>query len=361
MEILPSLLGFIDAKVRTFKKITDATEMTWHAANAFTNLPKKIPVETPQETPEDKYIPAMDPFRIPDVESVSDLIVRKLAETWEGAKDPNKVVSFLAREAINPLSYLGGAGTFISRGAKSWLQPRYIEAVKLKVKGVSNDEIWAKTGTWLDTPDMIPRQEISDIGMAIRNPRGWEPSTILPGAEYQQGQLYNLITHPELTKAYPELLKNAFSKISKKAGDDKHGIFNETRPAVYAHAHDDDDVLKVLAHELQHYVQSKERFARGGNPSAVIKGDIPEADAFFQAWRDKLIKAGHDPAKATDRAAYAAYHNLAGEAEARATASRIYLNDEERRALPPRKTLMGDISIPYDKLIVRFGGGKSAK
>ena len=311
MEILPSLLGFIDAKVRTFKKrIVDAAE---------------------------------NPSQV--AEQINDNLPATIDETM---KDPGNFIG-------------GGAGTFISRGAKSWDQPRYIEAVKLKVKGVSNDEIWAKTGTWLDTPDMIPRQEISDLGMALRNPRGWKPSAVIPGAEYQQGQLDQLMMHPELTKAYPELLKDAFSKISKKAGDDKKGIFDEARPAVYAHAHDDDDVLKVLAHEIQHYVQSRENFAKGGNPSAVIKGDIPEADAFFQAWRDKLIKAGHDPAKATDKAAYEAYHNLAGEAEARATASRIYLNDEERRALPPWKTLMGDISIPYDKLIVRFGGGKSAK
>lgn len=310
MEILPSLLGFIDAKVRTFKKrIVDAAE---------------------------------NPSQV--AEQINDNLPATIDETM---KDPG--------------NFIGGAGTFISRGAKSWSQPRYLEAVKLRTKGVSNDEIWAKTGTWLDTPDMIPRQEISDLGMTIRNPHRWTPSTLIPGAEYQQGQLYNLITHPELNKAYPGLLMRAFSKISKKAGDHKNGIFDEAKPAIYAHAHDDDDVLKVLAHEIQHYVQSKENFARGGNPSAVIKGDIPEADAFFQAWRDKLIKAGHDPAKATDKAAYEAYHNLAGEAEARATASRLYLNDEERRALPPWKTLMGDISIPYDKLIVRFGGGKSAK
>jgi len=348
VEILPSLLGFIDAKINTFKKrIVDAAEN-----------PSQVAEQLVDNTISFKDSPW---FTDPKVrEQYNNDPQAYLKDNPTGNR--TEVGGVAGEQIKDPGNFIGGgAGTFISRGAKSWSQPRYIEAVKLKVKGVSNDEIWAKTGTWLNPPDMIPRQEISDLGMTLRNPRGWKPSTIVPGAEYQQGQLDQLTMHPELTKAYPELLKDAFSKISKKAGDDKKGIFDEARPAVYAHAHDDDDVLKVLAHEIQHYVQSKENFARGGNPSAVLKGDIPEADAFFQAWRDKLIKAGHDPAKATDKAAYEAYHNLAGEAEARATASRIYLNDEERRALPPWKTLMGDISIPYNKLIVRFGGGKSAK
>lgn len=77
--------------------------MNWHAANAPTNLPS-----TPKEPEEDKtkYISVMDSKRPPEVESVSDLLVRKITDIYEAAKDPGKVVSFLSREAINPLNYL---------------------------------------------------------------------------------------------------------------------------------------------------------------------------------------------------------------------------------------------------------------
>lgn len=80
--------------------------MNWHAANAPTNLPS-----TPKEPEEDKtkYLSVMDPKRPPEVESVSDLLVRKITDIYEAAKDPGKVVSFLAREAIDPLNYLPAA------------------------------------------------------------------------------------------------------------------------------------------------------------------------------------------------------------------------------------------------------------
>lgn len=304
MEILPSLLSFIDSKVRTFKKrISDAAENPNDVAEQIAgNLPETI----------DKTI-----------------------------SDPSNFIG-------------GGAGTFISRGAKTWNQPRYVEALKMKVNGKGREEIWNKTGTWLDTPDMIPRQEISDLDMKILNSNKWLKSTLpdMQGAFYQQGQLDTLIANPNLSAAYPELLKDLFSKISKRSGDNKSGKFDSVGGRVFAHASEDEDILKVLAHELQHTVQSKEGFASGGNPDAVIKGDIPEAAAFFDAWRDKLLQAGQTPQNATDKAAYMAYHNLAGEAEARATATRLYYNDADRLARPP--WLDYDINVPLKDLILRF-------
>lgn len=88
--------------------------MNWHAANAPTNLPS-----TPKEPEEDKYLSVMDPARPSDTESVSELLVRKITGMWEGAKDPNKVVSFLSREAINPINYLSAPGKAVAVTAGS--------------------------------------------------------------------------------------------------------------------------------------------------------------------------------------------------------------------------------------------------
>jgi hypothetical protein len=76
--------------------------LNWHAANAPTNLPKEVPYEKPQDT----YISVMDPTRPSDTESLAELLLRKINDTWQGMKDPNKVVGVLSREAINPLNYL---------------------------------------------------------------------------------------------------------------------------------------------------------------------------------------------------------------------------------------------------------------
>jgi len=81
--------------------------LNWHAANAPTSLPKEVPYEEKKQ--DDGYISVMDPARPPEVESVSELLVRKINDIWQGMKDPGKVVNFLAREAIDPLNYLPSA------------------------------------------------------------------------------------------------------------------------------------------------------------------------------------------------------------------------------------------------------------
>lgn len=304
MEILPSLLSFIDSKVRTFKKrISDAAENPSDVAEQIAdNLPETI----------DKTI-----------------------------SDPSNFIG-------------GGAGTLISRRSNSWLQSKYIKAIKAKAKGASKEDIWNTTETWLDTPDMIPRQEISNVMMALRNPGAWKNSTLpdAQGVQYQQGQLVDLIRDPDFERAYPGLLRDTFSKITKKEGDRQEGKFMPDTGRIFAHASDDADVLKVLAHELQHAVQKKEGFAAGGNPESIIMGSIPQADTFFNIWRDKLIQAGNSPKDATNKAAYMAYYNLAGEAEARAVASRLYYNMDDRLTRPP--WLDYQINVPLKDLIVRF-------
>ena len=72
--------------------------LNWQSANAPTSLPKEIPYEEKKQ--DDGYISVMDPARPPEVESVSELLVRKINDIWQGMKDPGKVVNFLAREAI---------------------------------------------------------------------------------------------------------------------------------------------------------------------------------------------------------------------------------------------------------------------
>lgn len=81
--------------------------LNWHAANAPTSLPKEVPYEEKKQ--DDGYISVMDPAHPPEVESVSELLVRKINDIWQGMKDPGKVVNFLAREAIDPLNYLPSA------------------------------------------------------------------------------------------------------------------------------------------------------------------------------------------------------------------------------------------------------------
>lgn len=264
MEILPSLLSFIDSKVRTFKrKISDVVENPNDVAEQIAdNLPETI----------DKTI-----------------------------SDPSNFIG-------------GGAGTFISRGAKTWNQPRYIEAIKMKVKGANRDEIWDKTGTWLDTPDMIPRQEISDLNMKIRD---WEQGS---GDSYRKvGSFHSAVEHPLLTSAHPELLRDLQVALTKSPNRSTEGKYIPDQNLIQAYGKTDQDILYVLSHELQHVIQHANRFASGGSPKTITL----EMQPLFMKLKSEMLQRGDPEQYATKQAAETAYKHLAGEAEARAVMDRL--------------------------------------
>jgi len=264
VEILPSLLSFIDSKIRTFKrKISDAAENPNDVAEQIAgNLPETI----------DKTI-----------------------------SDPSNFVG-------------GGAGTLISRNAKTWNNPRYIEAVKMKVKGVSNAEIWAKTGTWLDTPDMIPRQEISDLGMKIRD---WEQGS--GGSFRKVGSFHSAVEHPLLTSAHPELLRDLQVAFTKHPDNTVWGRYIPEQNLIQAYGKTDQDILYVLSHELQHVIQHANKFASGGSPKSITL----EMQPLFMRAKNEMLKRGDPEQYATEQAAKTAYKHLAGEVEARAVMERL--------------------------------------
>jgi len=264
VEILPSLLSFIDSKIRTFKrKISDAAENPNDVAEQIAgNLPETI----------DKTI-----------------------------SDPSNFVG-------------GGAGTLISRNAKTWNNPRYIEAVKMKVKGASKDEIWNKTRTWLDTPDMIPRQEISDLDMKIRD---WEQ---VSGDFFKKaGSFHNAVAHPLLTSAHPELLRDLQVALTKSPTRSTEGKYIPDQNLIQVSGKTDQDILYVLSHELQHVIQHANKFASGGSPKAITL----EMQPLFMRAKDEMLQRGDPENYATEQAAKIAYKALAGEVEARAVMERL--------------------------------------
>ena len=147
-----------------------------------------------------------------------------------------------------------------------------------------------------------------------------------------------------------------------------------------------DQARSTTLHELQHAIQQREGFAQGGNSTMAFLPQNKEAFALLaqkrremqkplsldeytkQAWgmdapTDEVRKAYADYVKTTkqtalspaaDRAAqeWASkeyYRRLAGEAEARATQSRINLNPAQRRALFPEESY----DVPINQLIIR--------
>ena len=121
--------------------------------------------------------------------------------------------------------------------------------------------------------------------------------------------------------------------------------------------------LDVYAHELQHAVQAREGFARGGSPEMIAKNFMDYADPEWIEYAKTLpnyknqltptakqefiesfvkMRLGNSPEEV--------YLKLAGEAEARAVQNRIDMTDQERRATYPYKSY----DVPLKDLIVKY-------
>jgi hypothetical protein len=281
-----------------------------------------------------------------------------------------------ASENIGPLMFIG-------KGAKVWDAIAAKKAEYLSAQGVAPRQIWSETGTW-KAPDGKWRQEISDkaASTSVGAPNG---------SIGIAGPLEAAYTHKTAFDAYPQL-RNIEADVEVSPNRTKGAYGTSTMDGQYlganilARAPTQNSLNSILAHEVQHGVQDIEGFARGGSSAmsfsdpeawSIYKGllgkmhtPMPIEDYAKQAWGTgsitqevadaykqyvKQIKSGITPEidrAAQETAAKEYYKRLAGEAEARATQSRIGLDDAQRRALFPEDSY----DVPINQLIVRHSG-----
>jgi hypothetical protein len=263
------------------------------------------------------------------------------------------------------------------------------EATYLEGAGLDRDRIWKTTG-WGRGPDGQWFYEVPDntaqlraLRMGTEGPIGRE-STL--GAEFE---------HPELYKAYPDLANLKF----------EHGFMKNANGAyAYPQAGFDEQIAIgaedpkfSLLHEIQHAIQNREGWPRGGNPSdrslmpiaQLIKErgqeNLSNLQAEMHGYFDKyareagyqpndpnridIIKAAsqkwreENPEKAAQMvqaykdaampgSARDAYQRLVGEIQANRTALSQHWDAADRRAVPA--WYRGD--FPLDKnQIIRYG------
>lgn len=234
----------------------------------------------------------------------------------------------LPAQLLEDLSQGSRRQIFIGEKAKAWNKPAGELAKKLEEDGLSPKDIWQQTGTARGA-DGKWRQEISDAEALLTNQQ-----------KNLEGKLHETLQHPSLYENYPALqyydteiqseialpehLKKAL--IGKGRGSFTEKDFVTDEPKITAQAFSNED-KSALLHEIQHAVQSREGFARGGSPEAEflsrgnITGDVlsPEAQLIYE-----------NKGVSKDQAAMEAYRRLAGEAEARLTADRALLTPEQR-------------------------------
>lgn len=308
----------------------------------------------------------------------------------------------------------GALRTFIGRNAKTWDAAAEAKFLELEKKGIAPEQAWQQTNTFR-SPDGKLRQEISDLTVNARYaPDQMEildayskltygkPYGTLPFGEKGLGEqrinINNLakkelelfkttgkiIPHKQLYEAYPEL-SNILANVGK--GDYLEGSYNRSimtegsknpitkilSEEINAYAPNETVLKSGLLHELQHAIQQREGFARGGSPTEFAnKQDINDAQII-----NSLISKGNKPSEAikwvqenlgrkpstkaidlgmksdvnlsTMLPANEQYKRLAGEAEARAVQARMNMTPAQRAQTFPLKSY----DVPINELILK--------
>jgi len=278
----------------------------------------------------------------------------------------------------------GSLGMFIGKTAKNWNAAAEAKALEMEKSGATPQTIWQETGNW-KAPDAAWRQEINDAGSRMTE----KVHSDIMSKHFFNDPLSEALTHEPLYRAYPELGR---IKTTVTAWEQPKGSFSPLRNELEASGPSSMTQRSTALHELQHAIQQKEGFARGGSPEMfrqstdfsskalqdaaildktmrasnlsqlealkrfeVLFGRKPEAGAFAALERvgtGKELDIARDAAREAEKLAknpLESYRRLAGEAEARATQKRRNLTDEQRRAEFPERSY----DVPINKLIIR--------
>jgi hypothetical protein len=199
----------------------------------------------------------------------------------------------------------------------------------------------------------------------------------------------DVLDHPDLFKAYPELASVPL-KINGEMGhwgsyDSNRNQVTMRPPADYPRT-GNRSFKSVLLHEIQHAVQEKEGFARGGSSAEFaeplqrqrkalllrkqtieqMQKNAREADDAArvrsleverQRVNDELSGSRLQSEESVRSVATEQYRRLAGEVEARDTQRRVDMTAEDRRSTPPTETQ----DVPRSEQIVRFRDGAGSR
>jgi hypothetical protein len=282
-------------------------------------------------------------------------------------------------EGYNP------AGIFIGPNAAIFNKGMAAKALQMEKAGASPEDIWSATGTFRG-PDKQWRQEISDKAAKITED---VYNQISSNKEFK-GPMGQALQHEELYKAYPQTARIPTVMYADETPygsvlRGKVGTFEV--PQITVGGPSSMSQRSTGLHEIQHAIQQKEGFARGGNlneyaigpmfdktardltadlsqivtggvsakPLEVLQGlkytDPKDIEPILKKYGFKNI----DDVKSfiydenERRTPLGQYLRTAGEAEARAVQKRRNLTDEERKAIFPLKSY----DVPIRELIFR--------
>lgn len=172
----------------------------------------------------------------------------------------------------------GQANMFLGPSAK---KANLSNLKKAKEMEGTPQEVFKETGWFKDDGDW--KFEISDAKAKIKN----GPTEL---GDVKQGTLGDYLEHPELYENYPELA-DIPTKVHKAS--ENFGAASSNQLEIKGKTKG--DMEDIILHEVQHPIQRKEGFNRGGNPTT------PEARAWTENERAKHPKQMQDYTEEMER------------------------------------------------------------
>lgn len=155
------------------------------------------------------------------------------------------------------------------------------KAKKMKDSGASNESIRRQTG-WFKGVDNKWRYEISDDAAALKVQIGSIKERVILSA-------HEIIDHPVLFGAYPDMRN---TKVIVDPNFDGIGMYNPSTDAItISTAKAEKEALSTLLHEIQHAIQEREGFARGGSANPKFTDAVKRALASL---RDFNVRESED-------------------------------------------------------------------
>jgi hypothetical protein len=186
-----------------------------------------------------------------------------------------------------------------------------------------------QTGWFRSPVDKLERFEIPDQGSKFT----------MPQPDFRN-RLKDVLDHPELYEAYPEL-KNTRVYLKSDMGSNANATFNPRTGAIDLNANlSPTEAHSSLLHEVQHAIQQQEGFASGSSPSfeasqlRSLQGKVDKAQS-VQGDPAILGRLKGMESTLAEVNPYDQYRRVAGEAEARNVQARQNYGILARQAWPP--------------------------
>lgn len=224
----------------------------------------------------------------------TDAIIAPFQAAQEFMDNPSPESSFNVAASLVGVGMLGAeknaAGIFGGRLSKIADHNAIARAENMESAGANSGQIWSMTRTARGA-DGKWRQEIDDSAAKLKmQPSELKAPEIDPNHISRSGDFIKstyadeVLDHPDLFKAYPDAKDINIAPLPNKyIGTGTRGVHDPNTNTI--HLSQDlspEEAKSTLLHEMQHWVQKREGFARGDSPETHMPPELAPARQNFE-------------------------------------------------------------------------------